>query len=310
MNANKRCRTFRRPRLVLEATAGRRRELHSFPAASRPIQERTKWRGGGGERTEATMQGPFSLHQITRLSKHVRGRGPDWAAQHRHSLLRRTAPNLRAAGAKAQPFRSEGANLHHGARRSVREPQFQFFGRFRACGEGTAGRQCPKAPPSQLREHQEARRHSETFSRATTELRSRRGELQKDSSELQGTLPPPQRRSDRRRRGWLGPRSTPHRRRYWWTQLPSRACLQPCTHSVQQGRGGLASFFLVALPLRLPRAAARSARMRSTRLLGVLSFNPTSGAPPFRFSLSLSLSLSLPCALNKLSRPAAATCFW
>ena len=108
---------------------------------------------------------------------------------------------LRPAGAKAQSFRSASTNLHHGASRSVRESQFQFFGSFRACGEGTAGRQCPKAPPSWLREHQEARRHSETSSRTATELRSRRRELQKDSSELQGTLPPPQRRSDRRRRG-------------------------------------------------------------------------------------------------------------
>ena len=93
-------------------------------------------------------------------------------------------------------------------------------------------RQCAMAPPLRLREHQEARRHSETSSRAT-ELRSRRRELQKDGLELQGTLPPPHVRSDRcrrrRRRGQLGAEdvtaATASRLR-----LASCLCLQPCSY--------------------------------------------------------------------------------
>jgi hypothetical protein len=199
MNANKRCRTFRRRRLVLEATAGRRRELHSFPAARRPIQERTKWRGEGGERTEARAL--LSTPKPNHAPFQACARGSGLSSPAPPLAPPPNSAKLRPAGAKAQSFRSASTNLHHGASRSVRESHFQFFGSFRACGEGTAGRQCPKAPPSWLREHQEARRHSETSSRATTELRSRRRKLQKDSSELQGTLPPPQRRSIRRRRG-------------------------------------------------------------------------------------------------------------
>ncbi|PWZ46548.1 hypothetical protein Zm00014a_002045 [Zea mays] len=112
-------------------------------------------------------------------------------------------------------------------------------------------------------------------------------ELQKDGSGLQagGCFPPPRRRSDRchHRRGRtteLGPRSTS-------TAATDGHCflLAPATvalaHSVQQGRIASLCFFC------LPRAAApaRLVCPRETRLLGDLSFNPTSFAGPFRFSL-------------------------
>jgi hypothetical protein len=120
-----------------------------------------------------------------------------------------------------------------------------------------------------------------------TELRSRRrraseGRLRAPGG---GCFPPPRRRSDRchHRRGRtteLGPRSTS-------TAATDGHCflLAPATvalaHSVQQGRIASLCFFC------LPRAAApaRLVCPRETRLLGDLSFNPTSFAGPFRFSL-------------------------
>ena len=62
----------------------------------------------------------------------------------------------------------------------------------------------------------------------------------------------------------------------------------------QRGGGGLASF-LVPARFASSSSSCCSSRLVCARLLGVLSFNPTSGAPPFRFSLSPL------CALNNLS---------
>lgn len=117
-------------------------------------------------------------------------------------------------------------------------------------------------------------------------------ELQKDGgSGLQagrGCFPPPRRRSDRchGRRGRTtepGPRSTSA------AATDGHCFLQPWPRPTLCSRGGggrLASLCFFCLPRAA--APARLVCPRETRLLGDLSFNPTSFAGPFCFSLSSS----------------------
>jgi hypothetical protein len=99
-----------------------RASFSSRRSARRPTHKTRSRSARNGEEREGGRQGPllpFLVHQTTVLSKHVRG---VVRIEHRHLLLRRTAPNLRPAGRrKGTAFSIRG--LEFTSRREAQSPR-------------------------------------------------------------------------------------------------------------------------------------------------------------------------------------------
>jgi hypothetical protein len=283
MNAKNRWCTFRRRRLVLKTAAGRRRELHSSPTTRRPIrnafQERAKWRGEAREN---------------------RSKGPSLYAESRALAVRIEQPgNATTSSAEpAEPPRSvPAACRREGAIFSIRE--LKFTSRQRASRSKNTCFNSGKA--SELAGDGTAMLKAAAFAApaAPGGTPAQRNLLPRDWAQISpprarewqlrapGDPPPLNRRSDRRRR----------RGQQLGAEHPAAATVSCLLLSRLQPPSCFASRLFLASLLALAAASPPSSSccllLECARLLGVLSFNPTSGAPPFRYSSS-SLPL-LPC---------------
>jgi hypothetical protein len=259
-------------------------------------QDAFQARTGMERRGKGGGKGPCcpSLYTKPRsFSKHVRG---VVRIEHRHLLLRRTAPNLRPAGRrKGTAFSIRGIKFT--SRREARgakpkNPGFNSSEALELDGTGRTERQCAaKAPPPRAAPG-EARRHSETSSPRD------RTQISTPPSFRRTAAPGSRRGGGAFRRRDADPTAATAGGGELLNQ--DRGAPPPLlltdTASCNRGPGPLCAAgeeevallrFASSVFLVLP-APARLVCPRETRLLGVLSFNPTSGAGPCRFSLSLS----------------------